>query len=360
MNKHAMHTQPIPSAADAPKAPAKTAVKAAGHDVGAWRKAKRWFTQERIVLSLAFLLFALFSVVLPGFATHENILALVRSVSVLGILGLAMAVVVIGRGIDLSMVATMAISVAWTLALAGSGLPLETALLYGLGCAVLIGVVNGILVAYAEIPALFSTLSMGTFIYGFGRLKLIPSDVVAAPEDQPWFTQIGQGEVLGVPMPVLLFVVLAVLTGLFLRHARAGRFVYAMGDNYQAARITGIPVRPMIVLQYGAAALIGFLAGVITAASVASMNTRIVNSTLIYDVILVVVLGGIGLSGGKGGVRNVIVGTLLIGILLNGMTIMDVQYTVQNVVKSSILLAALIFDSLLNPRDEQTAQQGDI
>ena len=90
------------------------------------------------------------------------------------------------------------------------------------------------------------------------------------------------------------------------------------------------------------------------------MNTRIVNSTLIYDVILVVVLGGIGLSGGKGGVRNVIVGTLLIGILLNGMTIMDVQYTVQNVVKSSILLAALIFDSLLNPRDEQTAQQGDI
>jgi ribose transport system permease protein len=107
-------------------------------------------------------------------------------------------------------------------------------------------------------------------------------------------------------------------------------------------------------------ALIGFVAGVITAASVASMNTRLANSTYIYDVILVVVLGGIGLSGGRGGVRNVIVGTLLIGVLLNGMTIMDIQYTVQNVIKGVILLTAIVIDTLLNPRDEQTAQQGDI
>jgi ribose transport system permease protein len=72
------------------------------------------------------------------------------------------------------------------------------------------------------------------------------------------------------------------------------------------------------------------------------------------------VLGGVGLSGGRGGVRNVVVGTLLIGILLNGMTIMDIQYTVQNLIKSSILLIAIIVDSIMNPRDEQTAQQGDI
>jgi ribose transport system permease protein len=146
----------------------------------------------------------------------------------------------------------------------------------------------------------------------------------------------------------------------FLRTTRSGRYLYAMGDNYLAARITGIPVRPMVVFQYTLASVVGFVAGIITAASVGSMNTRIVNSTMIYDVILVVVLGGIGLSGGKGGVRNVLVGTVLIGILLNGMTILDIQYTVQNVIKSTILLAALIFDSLINPRDEQTAQQGDI
>jgi ribose transport system permease protein len=319
-----------------------------------------WLSQERIVLLLAVLLFAGFSLGLPGFAQHDNLLSLVRSVAVLGILGLAMAFVVIGRGIDLSLVAVMAISVAWTLALAGSGLPLGTALAIGFAFALALGVANGVLVAYVEIPALFSTLAMGTFVYGLGRLKLIPLDVVYAPEDAAWFTRIGQGEIAGVPLPVLLFALAAALVALFLRFTRTGRYIYAMGDNYLAARMSGVPVRPVVVLQYAIASCIGFVAGVITAASVGSMNTRIVNSTMIYDVILVVVLGGIGLSGGKGGVRNVLVGTLLIGILLNGMTILDIQYTVQNVIKSTILLAALVIDSLVNPRDEQTAQQGDI
>jgi ribose transport system permease protein len=108
------------------------------------------------------------------------------------------------------------------------------------------------------------------------------------------------------------------------------------------------------------AALIGMFAGMVMAASVNSMPTRIYNSTLIYDVILVVVLGGIGLSGGRGGVLNVIIGTLLIGTLLNGMTILDVSYSAQNMVKGVVLLIAILIDSFLNPRNEETAQQGDI
>jgi ribose transport system permease protein len=92
------------------------------------------------------------------------------------------------------------------------------------------------------------------------------------------------------------------------------------------------------------------------------MSTRVYNSTMIYDVLLVVVLGGISLSGGRGGVRNVLVGTLLVGVLLNGMTILDITYTTQNLVKSLILLLAITVDSFINPRDEQTSQQsqGDI
>src|SRR6202022_3218509 len=107
-------------------------------------------------------------------------------------------------------------------------------------------------------------------------------------------------------------------------------------------------------------AMIGCAAGLILAASVNSMPTRIFNSTLIYDVILVVVLGGIGLSGGRGGVLNVVIGTLLIGTMLNGMTIMDVSYSAQNLIKGVVLLVAVIADSFLNPRNEETAQQGDI
>jgi ribose transport system permease protein len=122
----------------------------------------------------------------------------------------------------------------------------------------------------------------------------------------------------------------------------------------------GIPVRPMIMLRYVLSALIAFSAGILTAASLLSINTRVVNSTLLYDIVLVAVIGGIGLSGGKGGMRNVIVGALLIGIMVNAMTIMDISNIMQNLIKSTILLIAIIVDSLLNPRDEQTAQQGDI
>ena len=132
------------------------------------------------------------------------------------------------------------------------------------------------------------------------------------------------------------------------------------GDNPFAARTSGIPTRPLVVTKYVIAAAIGFLAGLVLVASVNSGPTRIYNSTLIYDVILVVVLGGIGLAGGRGGVLSVVIGTLLIGTMLNAMTIMDMSYSAQNLVKGLVLLVAVIANSFLNPRNEETAQQGDI
>jgi ribose transport system permease protein len=317
-------------------------------------------SQEQIVFGLAVLLCIGFAVSLPGFLTTNNILNLVRSVSILGILGVAMGLVVIGRGIDLSLVALMAVSVAWMLNLIGSGMPLPQALLVGLVFSLLVGAINGWFVAYAEIPAIFATLAMGTLIYGFGRFFLFALDVAYFPEAAKPLLWLGQGTLIGVPVPIFVFAAVCLAGYLFLRYAKSGRYLRAVGDNLAAARITGVPARPVIVMQYLLSSMIGFLAGVVTAASVASMNTRLALSTYVYDVILVVVLGGIGLSGGKGGIRNVIVGTLLIGVLLNGMTIMDIQYTVQNVIKGVLLLTAIVIDTIVNPRDEQTAQQGDI
>jgi ribose transport system permease protein len=152
----------------------------------------------------------------------------------------------------------------------------------------------------------------------------------------------------------------AFATFLFLRYTKWGRYVYFAGDNPVAARNIGIPVRPMLVLRYVISALIAFSAGLLTAASLHSINTRIVNSSLLYDIVLVAVIGGIGLAGGKGSVRNVLFGAALIGIMLNAMTIIDIPLIYQNLIKSTILLAAIIVDGVINPRDEQTAQQGDI
>jgi len=315
--------------------------------------------QERIVLALAVMLFLVASVSLRGFFAADNLVAMVRSVSVLGILAVGMAVVIIGRGIDLSAVAIMAMSVAWYLQMLNDGVSGGTALALTLGGVVAIGLINGFMVAYAEVPAIFATLASGAFVYGFARSQLIAQDATPVPPDH-WIDVLGSVQIVELPVEVVFFSAVAFLAFLFLRFAKWGRYVYLMGDNFMAARNMGIPVRPMIVLRYVISALIAFSAGVLTASSLKSINVRVVNSTLLYDVILVVVIGGIGLSGGKGGMRNVIVGALLIGIMLNAMTIIDISNIYQNLIKSTILLVAIVVDSLLNPRDEQTAQQGDI
>jgi len=319
----------------------------------------RSLNQERIVLVVAVLIFGAAVIALPGFFTSANLISIVRSISVLGILALGMSVVIIGRGIDLSMVAVMAMSIAWYLQLLGDGMSEHSALLLVLAGVLAIGLLNGILIAYAEVPAIFVTLASGSFVFGYVRSQLITSDAVPVPAGH-WVELLGGLRLAGIPIEVYLFAVLSAAVFLFLRFTKWGRYVYYAGDNPVAARNIGIPVRPMLVLRYVLSALIAFAAGLLTAASLHSINTRVVNSTLLYDIVLVAVIGGIGLAGGKGGVRNVLVGAALIGIMLNAMTIIDISLLYQNLIKSTILLFAIIVDGLLNPRDEQTAQQGDI
>ena len=317
-------------------------------------------SQEKIVLVIAIVVFAVFSVVVPGFLSPSNVTSLVQNVSVLGILGVGMALTILGRGIDLSMVASMSVSVAWMLVQLNAGVPLVVALPLAIGFSIAVGIINGILVAYVEVPAIFATLAMGVAVYGFGKYFLVDTDVNYLPENWKWLAEMATAHPFGLPVPVIAFLLVAVIAYLLLHYLREGRFIYAMGDNPNAARTSGVPVRLLIVLQYILSSLIALLAGLLMTMLVASMNTRIVSSTLVYDVILVVVLGGISLSGGRGGIPSVVVGTVLIGILLNGMTMLNLTYTAQNVIKALILLAALILDTIINPRDEQTAQQGDI
>ena len=317
-------------------------------------------TQQSIVFGIFVVLFAAFSLFLPGFFNTDNMLTLLQNVAILGILGLGMAIVVIGRGIDISMVAELAVPPGLVLQMVQNGHSVAEAFAAALALVVIFGLINGWLIAYAEVPSLFTTLASGLFLAGLGQVAFFQLDVVQWHAQLDGLTWFGRGSLVGVPMPVVMFALAAVAAALFLRRTRLGLYVYAIGDNPFGARTTGVPTRPVIVLQYLLASLIGAFAGMVLAASVNSMETRIFNSTLIYDVILVVVLGGIGLSGGRGGVLNVVIGTLLIGTLLNGMTIMDVSYSAQNLVKGIILLIAILTDSFLNPRNEETAQQGDI
>ena len=314
--------------------------------------------QEQIVLLITIMLLIVFGFTLNGFATVPNLLNLLRSISILGVLGLGMGLIVISRGIDLSEIAIMAGSWAVALIEMQRGMPVAAAVLIGLAIALLIGVINGTMVAFVEAPALFVTLAAGFVIYGLA-FWFAPAWVVYAPKDEPGLMFLGAGRLFGIPVPILVFAAAAIVMQLFLSRTSIGRFIYAQGDNPEAARLSGVALRPLIILEYVIVALLAWLAGFVWVGTTGSIQMAITQGTMIFDVVLVVVIGGISLIGGRGSVFSVVVGCVLIGTLLNAFTIMDVNSEVQNIIKGVVLLAAIVLDNWLHPRDEETARQGE-
>jgi ribose transport system permease protein len=238
------------------------------------------------------------------------------------------------------------------------GLPIFWSVLLALAIAVAIGVSNGVMVAFVEVPALFVTLAAAFVIYGIA-FWVAPAWVVYAPKDVPAMVFLGQGHLLGVPTPIIVFGIAAYVMHLFLSRTSTGLFIYSQGDNAEAARLTGVALRPLIIFEYVIVALLAWLAGLVWIGTTGSMQMAIVQGTMVYDVVLVVVIGGISLVGGRGGVMSVVAGCVLIGTLLNAFTIMDINSEVQNIIRGAVLLAAIILDNWLHPRDEDTARQGD-
>src|ERR1700745_2136474 len=168
-------------------------------------------SQEQIVLLITIALIIAFSLTLSGFVTVTNLLNLLRSISILGILGLGMGLIVISRGIDLSEVAIMAGPWAIALIKIQQGMPIGWACLLALGLAVTIGIVNGVMVAFVEAPALFVTLAAGFVIYGLA-FWFAPAYVVYAPTDAPALLFLGAGHIMGVPVPIFVFAPAALVT----------------------------------------------------------------------------------------------------------------------------------------------------
>jgi ribose transport system permease protein len=315
--------------------------------------------QATIVVGVTLLLFVILSIGQPGFFSLGNFFTLARGISILGIMALGMAVVVIGRGIDLSQIATLAVSAAIAVTLINAGLPTLAALGLGLLLAVAIGVANGFLISVIEIPPLFTTLASGLFVLGVTRALVVPHYQVFLASGHDIFLRFGGNIAGGVPVPTLVFIACALLLHLVLSRTTLGRFIYAHGDNALAARLSGMATRPLTMLEYGLCSAIGYVGGVMMVASTSLMHLQIAESTVIFDVILVVVLGGVSLVGGRGNVFSVVAGTLLIGMLLNAMTIMNLDIQTQDMIKGAVLLIAISLDSYVHPRDEETAKQGD-
>jgi ribose transport system permease protein len=317
---------------------------------------------EYVVIGVIAVLVILFSIFIPGFATLGNLRVIASNSAALVILSCGMGLIIISRGLDLSLTATMVAGA--TIFAISSGENYSWLVALGLAFLVVgaIGLVNGWLIAYVEIPSMLATLGSAMAITGFFRFGVLRGEyLLLLPKTDPAVMFLSREILPGLAAPVALMIVLFLLTSALLRYTTLGRIAYAMGDNFQAARLTGLSVRTATLTIYVYAALLALLAGLVTSASSGTVDFRTVtNGTLLFEVILVVVLGGIPLRGGRGGMRNVFVGAALIAVLRNGMTLVDLTTQTQDVLKGLVLIIAIATDNYINPRDTETDTIGDL
>lgn len=317
---------------------------------------------EIIVAAVTLLLVAVFSVSIDGFATLGNLRVILSNSASLIILSCGMAVVIISRGLDLSLIAMMIAGATTFSVLIGTDLPLWLVVSLTIAAVTLAGLINAWLIAYLEIPAMLATLASAMVVTGFVRFAVLRGEyLLLLPKTNPAVILLSQDLVPGLPMPLALMVVTLGITWALLRFTTAGRIIYAMGDNFQAARLSGLPVRTTSLVVYAFAALTALLAGLLTSSASGTVDFRTVtNGTLLFEVILVVVLGGIPLRGGRGGIWNIVIGVALIAVLRNGMTLLNFSTQTQDVLKGLVLIVAIVVDNYLNPRDTETDTTGDL
>ncbi len=315
-----------------------------------------------IVLAVTVALVIIFSIVVDGFATAGNLRVILSNSASLVILSCGMGVVIISRGLDLSLIAQMVAGATVFSIMINAGAPGSLALLVAIATMVLVGALNAWLIAYVEIPALLATLASAMFITGLFRFFILRGEyLLLLPKTNPAVIFLSSELLPGLSAPVALMILALVTAWFLLRRMSAGRTIYAMGDNFQAARLSGLPVRTTTIIVYVYAALAALMAGLVISSASGTVDFRTVtNGTLLFEVILVVVLGGIPLRGGRGGIWNILVGVALIVVLRNGMTLLNVTAQTQDVVKGVVLIVAIVTDNYLNPRDTETDTVGDL
>ncbi len=296
------------------------------------------------------------SLLSPAFLSSTNLINIVRQMSVVGLIALGVTGIIVSAGIDLSsgsvvgLTAVVAASLAQAPDNSGAfypGLHLPLVVPVAAACLVgaLVGLINGTLVAKARIPPFIATLGTFTAIRGAANLYTSGRPISDLTDDYDF---IGQGDVFGVPVPIIILVVMAVVTHVLYAHTKFGKYIYAIGGNEQAARVSGINASRYKMLIYVYASFLAGLAGVVVSSRIGSGQPGLgVGYEL--DAIAATVIGGTSLSaGGIGTVAGTIVGALIIGVLNNTLDLMNVSAFWQQIVKGCIIVGAVILDQLKN------------
>jgi rhamnose transport system permease protein len=283
----------------------------------------------------------------PAFLTDTNLRDILLNISILVIVALAQMMVIITRGIDLSVgssIGLTAMMVSFT-AVAFPGMPSIAAVPLGMAIGAVLGAVNGLIVAYGGVPPIIATL--GTLSIYRGLIFLYSQGQwINAYEYPADFKEIAKGTPLGVPNLILFAIVTAIVVFVFLSYTRTGRDIYAVGSNPDAARFAGIPVQRTIFLVFLISGVLCGLAGVLWASRYEAAQT---NTAFGFELQTVAapVVGGVNIFGGSGSVLGVGLGALLLGIISNALTLIQISPFWQFAVQGLLILLAVITDSAI-------------
>lgn len=283
----------------------------------------------------------------PKFISPDNLLNILRQTSVNAVIAVGMTMVILTAGIDLSVGSVLALTGAFAASMIAADTSVWLVIPAILLTGALLGSCSGVLVAYGGIQPFIATLVTMTLLRGVTMVYTDGRPISTGFSDNAdAFMMIGAGQWLGVPVPVWIMGAVFLLAWYVLKHTPVGRYIYALGGNIDAARLSGIAVNKVLIFVYAASGLFAALAGLIVTARLSSAQPT-AGVTYELDAIAAVVVGGTSLMGGKGRIMGTLIGALIIGFLNNALNLLDVSSYYQTIAKSLVILLAVLADNLL-------------
>ncbi|NDL64853.1 ribose ABC transporter permease [Acerihabitans arboris] len=305
---------------------------------------KAWLLEQKSLIALLVLI-AVVSSMSSNFFTLNNLFNILQQTSVNAIMAVGMTLVILTAGIDLSVGSLLALTGAVAASVVGLEMNVLAAVATSLALGAAIGAVTGLIVAKGKVQAFIATLVMMLLLRGITMVYTNGSPVNTGFSDAAdafgWF---GIGRPLGVPTPVWIMAVVFLAAWYMLHHTRLGRYIYALGGNEAATRLSGISVDRVKIIVYALCGLLASLAGVIEVARLSSAQPT-AGTGYELDAIAAVVLGGTSLSGGKGRIMGTLIGALILGFLNNGLNLLSVSSYYQMIVKAVVILLAVLVDN---------------
>ncbi|HBC6621530.1 TPA: ribose ABC transporter permease [Proteus mirabilis] len=310
---------------------------------------KRWFSKawllEQKSLIALLLLIVVVSTLSPNFFTLNNIFNILQQTSVNAIMAVGMTLVILTSGIDLSVGSLLALTGAVAASMVGADVNTLVAVVGALALGAAIGGVTGVIIAKGKVQAFIATLVMMLLLRGVTRVYTDGSPINTGFSDNAdLFSWFGIGRPFGIPTPIWLMMIVFLSAWYVLHHTRLGRYIYALGGNEAATRLSGISVDKIKIIVYALCGLLAALASVIEVARLSSAQPMAGNGYEL-DAIAAVVLGGTSLAGGKGRIMGTLIGALILGFLNNALNLLGISSNYQMIVKAVVILLAVLVDN---------------